>query len=179
MPFDVSCSSVMDMKTYQKVAVKKLSRPFQSIIHAKRTYRELRLLKHMKHENVSRRRVWKLCGTAFVFLPSLSSWASFACASQKCTYVYGGDLHGELELAGTGSVVASFRWSLLAAVAKITWPHSLIGSDCVKRKPFSTSTACKFQPSKWQRHSVSSALCSRPSPQRWPVPESFIWITFS
>lgn len=36
-----------------RVAVKKLSRPFQSIIHAKRTYRELRLLKHMKHENVS------------------------------------------------------------------------------------------------------------------------------
>lgn len=35
------------------MAVKKLSRPFQSIIHAKRTYRELRLLKHMKHENVS------------------------------------------------------------------------------------------------------------------------------
>lgn len=59
-PLDVSCSSVMDMKTFQKVAVKKLSRPFQSIIHAKRTYRELRLLKHMKHENVSYRRVLKL-----------------------------------------------------------------------------------------------------------------------
>lgn len=40
------------MKTGLKVAVKKLSRPFQSIIHGKRTYRELRLLKHMKHENV-------------------------------------------------------------------------------------------------------------------------------
>uniref|UniRef100_A0A8D2CQA8 mitogen-activated protein kinase n=1 Tax=Sciurus vulgaris TaxID=55149 RepID=A0A8D2CQA8_SCIVU len=37
-----------------KVAVKKLSRPFQSLIHARRTYRELRLLKHLKHENVSR-----------------------------------------------------------------------------------------------------------------------------
>lgn len=46
-------SSAYDMKTGLKVAVKKLSRPFQSIIHAKRTYRELRLLKHMKHENVS------------------------------------------------------------------------------------------------------------------------------
>ncbi|KAI6079121.1 Mitogen-activated protein kinase [Aix galericulata] len=40
-----------DTKTRQKVAVKKLSRPFQSLIHARRTYRELRLLKHMKHEN--------------------------------------------------------------------------------------------------------------------------------
>lgn len=46
-------SSSYDSKSGLKIAVKKLSRPFQSIIHAKRTYRELRLLKHMKHENVS------------------------------------------------------------------------------------------------------------------------------
>lgn len=39
---------------YLKVAIKKLARPFQSAIHAKRTYRELRMLKHMNHENVSR-----------------------------------------------------------------------------------------------------------------------------
>jgi len=49
-------SSAFDTKTGLRVAVKKLSRPFQSIIHAKRTYRELRLLKHMKHENVSGKR---------------------------------------------------------------------------------------------------------------------------
>ncbi|XP_064328359.1 mitogen-activated protein kinase 14 isoform X3 [Phalacrocorax carbo] len=47
-----SVCSAFDTKTELRVAVKKLSRPFQSIIHAKRTYRELRLLKHMKHENV-------------------------------------------------------------------------------------------------------------------------------
>uniref|UniRef100_A0A8B9LSX0 mitogen-activated protein kinase n=1 Tax=Astyanax mexicanus TaxID=7994 RepID=A0A8B9LSX0_ASTMX len=47
-----SVCSAVDEKMGLKVAVKKLSRPFQSIIHAKRTYRELRLLKHMKHENV-------------------------------------------------------------------------------------------------------------------------------
>lgn len=46
-------SSSYDTQTNLKIAVKKLSRPFQSIIHAKRTYREMRLLKHMKHENVS------------------------------------------------------------------------------------------------------------------------------
>ena len=39
--------------TFAKVAIKKLARPFQSAIHAKRTYRELRMLKHMNHENVS------------------------------------------------------------------------------------------------------------------------------
>uniref|UniRef100_A0A3Q0R2Z9 mitogen-activated protein kinase n=1 Tax=Amphilophus citrinellus TaxID=61819 RepID=A0A3Q0R2Z9_AMPCI len=47
-----SVCSAFDIVTGLKVAVKKLSRPFQSIVHAKRTYRELRLLKHMKHENV-------------------------------------------------------------------------------------------------------------------------------
>ncbi|XP_017290100.1 mitogen-activated protein kinase 14B isoform X2 [Kryptolebias marmoratus] len=57
------CSSY-DVKTGLKVAVKKLSRPFQSIIHAKRTYRELRLLKHMKHENV--------IGLLDVFTPATS-----------------------------------------------------------------------------------------------------------
>lgn len=59
-----SVCSAYDTKSEQRVAVKKLSRPFQSIIHAKRTYRELRLLKHMKHENV--------IGLLDVFTPSKS-----------------------------------------------------------------------------------------------------------
>lgn len=46
-------SSAYDARLRQKVAVKKLSRPFQSLVHARRTYRELRLLQHLKHENVS------------------------------------------------------------------------------------------------------------------------------
>ncbi|KAM9816194.1 mitogen-activated protein kinase 12 [Syngnathus typhle] len=45
------CSAV-DVRTRAKVAIKKLYRPFQSDLFAKRAYRELRLLKHMKHENV-------------------------------------------------------------------------------------------------------------------------------
>ncbi|KAG8436015.1 hypothetical protein GDO86_007203, partial [Hymenochirus boettgeri] len=44
--------SALDSPTGERVAIKKLLRPFQSLIHAKRAYRELRLLKHMKHENV-------------------------------------------------------------------------------------------------------------------------------
>ncbi|KAL2308975.1 hypothetical protein Nmel_005152, partial [Mimus melanotis] len=62
--FFPSSSSAYDTKTRQKVAVKKLSRPFQSLIHARRTYRELRLLKHMKHENV--------IGLLDVFTPATS-----------------------------------------------------------------------------------------------------------
>ncbi|KAM4645840.1 mitogen-activated protein kinase 13 isoform 4-T5 [Amazona ochrocephala] len=45
-------SSAIDKKTGEKVAIKKLCRPFQSEIFAKRAYRELMLLKHMQHENV-------------------------------------------------------------------------------------------------------------------------------
>ncbi|XP_077495198.1 p38b MAP kinase isoform X12 [Amblyomma americanum] len=54
--------SALDKERKHKVAIKKLSRPFQSAIHAKRTYRELRLLKHMDHENV--------IGLLDVFTPS-------------------------------------------------------------------------------------------------------------
>lgn len=46
------------------MAIKKLARPFQSAIHAKRTYRELKLLKHMDHENV--------IGLLDVFTPTLT-----------------------------------------------------------------------------------------------------------
>lgn len=45
-------SSALETVTKKKVAIKKLARPFQSAVHAKRTYRELKLLKHMRHENV-------------------------------------------------------------------------------------------------------------------------------
>ncbi|KAI9531265.1 hypothetical protein NQZ68_000763 [Dissostichus eleginoides] len=44
--------SALDQKTKEKVAIKKLYRPFQSLIHAQRAYRELRLLRHIQHENV-------------------------------------------------------------------------------------------------------------------------------
>ncbi|KAM9785459.1 LOW QUALITY PROTEIN: mitogen-activated protein kinase 12 [Neosynchiropus ocellatus] len=44
--------SAQDQRTKEKVAIKKLYRPFQSLIHAKRAYRELRLLRHIRHENV-------------------------------------------------------------------------------------------------------------------------------
>merc|ERR1712209_260773 len=48
------CSASDSEQQHQtpKVAIKKLARPFQSAIHAKRTYRELRMLKHMRHENI-------------------------------------------------------------------------------------------------------------------------------
>ncbi|KAM7378028.1 hypothetical protein PAMA_013092 [Pampus argenteus] len=44
--------SAWDRRSGTQVAIKKLHRPFQSKLFGKRAYRELRLLKHMKHENV-------------------------------------------------------------------------------------------------------------------------------
>ena len=48
----VDIAAIVDCHCYQ-VAIKKIARPFQSAVHAKRTYRELRMIKHMVHENVS------------------------------------------------------------------------------------------------------------------------------
>jgi len=45
-------SSAYDAEFNSKVALKKLSRPFQSPTHAKRAYREIKLLKMIDHENV-------------------------------------------------------------------------------------------------------------------------------
>lgn len=43
------------------MAIKKLSRPFQTADHAKRTYREIMMLKHVDHENVSSRaQIWDI-----------------------------------------------------------------------------------------------------------------------
>ena len=47
-------SSATDTILKQKVAIKKLSRPFQNVTHAKRAYRELVLLKITNHKNVSK-----------------------------------------------------------------------------------------------------------------------------
>jgi len=38
--------------TQQAVAVKKIMKPFSTPVLSKRTYRELKLLKYLRHENV-------------------------------------------------------------------------------------------------------------------------------
>lgn len=46
-------SAAYDSVTGQNVAIKKLSRPFQNVTHAKRAYREFVLMKLVNHKNVS------------------------------------------------------------------------------------------------------------------------------
>lgn len=48
-----SFSAAYDTVTQQNVAIKKLSRPFQNVTHAKRAYREFKLMKLVNHKNVS------------------------------------------------------------------------------------------------------------------------------
>lgn len=45
-------SAAYDTITQQNVAIKKLSRPFQNVTHAKRAYREFKLMKLVNHKNV-------------------------------------------------------------------------------------------------------------------------------
>lgn len=45
-------SSAKDQLTQQPVAIKKIMKPFSTPVLSKRTYRELKLLKHIQHENV-------------------------------------------------------------------------------------------------------------------------------
>lgn len=49
--FGLVCSA-RDQLTSQNVAIKKIMKPFSTPVLAKRTYRELKLLKHLRHENV-------------------------------------------------------------------------------------------------------------------------------
>jgi hypothetical protein len=46
-------SSAKDQLTGASVAIKKIMKPFSTPVLSKRTYRELKLLKHIQHENVS------------------------------------------------------------------------------------------------------------------------------
>ncbi|ESW95998.1 hypothetical protein KL921_003858 [Ogataea angusta] len=49
--FGLVCSA-KDKLTQQNVAIKKVMKPFSTAVLAKRTYRELKLLNHLRHENL-------------------------------------------------------------------------------------------------------------------------------
>lgn len=48
----LSCSSVMNSETKEMVAIKKIANAFDNHMDAKRTLREIKLLRHLDHENV-------------------------------------------------------------------------------------------------------------------------------
>jgi serine/threonine protein kinase len=46
------CSAAVNTETGEEVAIKKIGNAFDNHIDAKRTLREIKLLRHMDHENV-------------------------------------------------------------------------------------------------------------------------------
>ena len=50
--FDPFLTKTSAQVTQQNVAIKKLSRPFQNVTHAKRAYREFKLMKLVNHKNI-------------------------------------------------------------------------------------------------------------------------------
>lgn len=46
-------SAAVNSETHEQVAIKKIGNAFDNIVDAKRTLREIKLLRHMEHENVS------------------------------------------------------------------------------------------------------------------------------
>lgn len=48
----LSFSAAVNCDTHEEVAIKKIANAFDNIIDAKRTLREIKLLRHMDHENV-------------------------------------------------------------------------------------------------------------------------------
>ena len=49
--YGVVCAA-LDKRTNKKIAIKKVTNAFQDLIDAKRILREMKLLRHFKHENV-------------------------------------------------------------------------------------------------------------------------------
>jgi serine/threonine protein kinase len=51
-------SSVMNSETKEMVAIKKIANAFDNHMDAKRTLREIKLLRHLDHENVCQNRAY-------------------------------------------------------------------------------------------------------------------------
>jgi len=49
----IDCSSAVNCETNEQVAIKKIANAFDNKVDAKRTLREIKLLRHLDHENVS------------------------------------------------------------------------------------------------------------------------------
>ena len=54
-------SAAVNSDTHEQVAIKKIGNAFDNIIDAKRTLREIKLLRHMDHENVRAHLSLSLC----------------------------------------------------------------------------------------------------------------------
>ncbi|KAF4023080.1 hypothetical protein G4228_014843 [Cervus hanglu yarkandensis] len=119
-----SVCSAYDTRLRQRVAVKKLSRPFQSLIHARRTYRELRLLKHLKHENV--------IGLLDVFTPA-TSLEDFS-EVYLVTTLMGADLNNIVKCQALSDEHVQFLvYQLLRGLKDLKPSNVAVNEDCELR----------------------------------------------
>lgn len=104
--------SAKDTSSKDSVAVKKLSRPFQSDIHAKRAYREYRLLKQLCHENI--------ISLLDVFTPS-TDFSSFQDV-YLVTDLMGSDLHTILKYQPLSD--GHVQWIIYQILRGLKYLHS-------------------------------------------------------
>ncbi|KAK3201407.1 hypothetical protein GRF29_185g802614 [Pseudopithomyces chartarum] len=88
--FGLVCSA-KDQLTSQAVAIKKIMKPFSTPVLSKRTYRELKLLKHLRHENSERHFYFTPRG--YVGTPNLLLLTPTDAFSYFVTELLGTDLH--------------------------------------------------------------------------------------
>ena len=82
-------SSAKDELTGQSVAIKKIMKPFSTPVLAKRTYRELKLLKHLRHENVSIPLISFSCRRLSVSaISSFHHWRTFTLSPNSWEQIY-------------------------------------------------------------------------------------------
>ena len=69
-------SSAMNGETGEEVAIKKIPNAFDNILVAKRTLREIKILRHMDHDNVCERR-WCSFLCFFDYVLAIESYLIF------------------------------------------------------------------------------------------------------
>ncbi|RRT48213.1 hypothetical protein BHE74_00031793 [Ensete ventricosum] len=67
--YGIVCSA-LNSETQEQVAIKKIANAFDNKIDAKRTLREIKLLRHLDHENVSGLPARFICSPIFFFIPA-------------------------------------------------------------------------------------------------------------
>jgi serine/threonine protein kinase len=72
--------SAEDTETGEKVAIKKVPKAFEDCVDAKRILREIKLMRHFNHENVSTR---KRSDLSWIYSASIH-WGNLALGVQAC-----------------------------------------------------------------------------------------------
>jgi len=126
-------SSAKDQLTGANVAIKKIMKPFNAPVLSKRTYRELKLLKHIQHENVSCR--WFSLLVTQLLVPQIISLSDVFISPLEDLSVHRHDCASVICLPGCHTVTLWQNCS--AQIFTGCWPHdrwrnNLFNISCTK-----------------------------------------------